>query len=120
MSEQQAHEQQAHQQSGQGHRVRHDEPGSRWVVDAGGGEAGYAAYEREDGALRFTHTVVDPAHEGRGIGSVLVTAAVAHAREQGLQVLPQCSFVRAWLVRHPEHLDLVPAGQRGAYGLPEA
>lgn len=99
--------------------VRHDEAASRWVVEVGGSEAGFAEYVREGGALRFTHTVVDPAHEGKGLGSVLVGQALAGARAQGARVLPQCSFVRAWLVRHPDQHDLVAADQRASYGLPE-
>ena len=100
--------------------VEHDEAGSRYVVQVGGAEAGFAEYVREGGALRFTHTVVDPAHEGKGLGSVLVGEALAGARSQGAQVLPQCSFVRSWLAGHPDQLDLVAADQRSAFGLPEA
>lgn len=74
---------------------------------ADGDVAGYAAYERADGVTTFTHTVVDPAHEGQGIGSALVRAALGAEREAGRSIVPRCPFVKAYIDRHPEHADLV-------------
>src|SRR5690606_30405131 len=37
--------------------------------------AGFAAYERTPGTVIFTHTEVDPAFEGRGVGSALAAGA---------------------------------------------
>jgi uncharacterized protein len=53
------------------------------------------------------HTEVPRAIQGRGVGSALVRAALAHVRAEGAQVLPTCSFVLAYLRRHPEDADLV-------------
>ncbi len=94
--------------------------GARLTATLDGQEAGFATYERADGRLTATHTVVDPAFEGRGVGSALVRAVVAVARDAGEGLLPQCSFVRAHLLRHPEDLELVPADARDRYGLPAA
>ena len=71
------------------------------------GDGGYAtlAYERGDGQVELTHTIVPQALEGQGIGSELVEAAIAWAREEELEVVPVCSFVRGWLERHPDALD---------------
>ncbi len=74
---------------------------------ADGEVAGYAAYERADGVTTFTHPVVEPQHEGKGIGSALVRAALEAERAAGRRIVPQCSFVRAFVERHPEHADLV-------------
>jgi len=73
---------------------------------ADGTVAGFAAYERTDDAVVFTHTVVEPQFEGKGVGSALVAAALAAVRESGERVVPQCSFVRAYLDRHPDQQDL--------------
>lgn len=75
--------------------------GARWEYDDNGSVVAWAAYEREGDRVVFTHTVVEPAVEGRGIGSALVAHAVGDARERGLEVVPVCSFVQAWLARHP-------------------
>lgn len=71
------------------------------------GERAVAAYQRENGVIVFTHTVVPPAIEGRGVGSRLVRGALDAARDQGLKVVPQCPFVRAYIERHPEYRELL-------------
>jgi predicted GNAT family acetyltransferase len=59
-------------------------------------------YRMHDGTMMLVHTEVPPQLEGRGFASTLVRAAFDHARENGLDVLPVCSFVSAWARRHPE------------------
>jgi hypothetical protein len=90
---------------------------SRWEARLGDEVAGFLAYEHRDGEVALMHTVVDPAHEGQGVAGRLVQAAVDAAREQGTPVLPYCSYVRGWLGRHPEAVDLVPAERRGEFDL---
>ncbi len=90
----------------------------RFEVRVDGVVAGYAEYRRTPSTVSFTHTVVDPAFEGRGLGSVLARGALDAVRAEGAQVLPHCPFIRAWIERHPDHLDLVPAGRRARFGLP--
>jgi uncharacterized protein len=92
----------------------------RFEARIGGELAGFLAYHRRPGQLSLVHTEVDEAFEGRGIGGALVRAAVDQARAQDLAILPFCPFAREWLARHPEHVDLVPAGRREAFGLPSA
>ena len=75
---------------------------------------------RVDGAVAFTHTVVDEAFEGRGLGSALARGALDAVRAEGSAVLPFCPFIRSWIQRHPEYVDLVPAARRASFGLPEA
>jgi predicted GNAT family acetyltransferase len=59
-------------------------------------------YRLRDGVMVMTHTEVAPELEGQGIASELVRAALAHAREHGLKVRPLCSYVQAYMRRHPE------------------
>lgn len=85
-----------------------DRPGEhRYVVRDGGTVVGVAEYERRDGRVAFTHTVVDPAHGGHGLGSRLVQAALDDVRGQGALVVPRCTFVAAWIRDHPAYGDLV-------------
>jgi predicted GNAT family acetyltransferase len=77
-----------------------------------------AAYYRVEGdAIAFTHTEVDDAYEGQGLGSKLASAALDAARERGLAVFPRCPFIRSYVERHPEYLDLVPEDARRRFGL---
>lgn len=98
--------------------VVEDGPANRFKVLVNGEAAGFVAYRRNGGTLTFTHTEIDGRFEGRGLGSTLVRGALDAAREQGAAVLPQCPFVRRYISRHPEYLDLVPADQRARFELP--
>jgi predicted GNAT family acetyltransferase len=92
---------------------------SRFEIHVDGRLAGFAQY-RLKGAdlLVFTHTEIDDAYGGRGLGSVLVRAALDSARSRGLPVRPDCPFVRAYIARHPDdYLDLVPVELRPRLGL---
>ena len=82
-----------------------------------GSSRGSSEYRRRPGVILFVHTEIDPAHEGAGLGTALVSAALDSARAQGLAVLPVCPFVRRFVERHREYLDLVPVERRAQFGL---
>ncbi|HZI98107.1 MAG TPA: GNAT family N-acetyltransferase [Actinomycetales bacterium] len=90
-----------------------DVPGSdRYEARIDGELAGYAEYQKTSRLVVLTHTEVDDAYEGRGVGSALVRGALDAARAQGLPVLPLCPFVKAYIARHPEYADLVYSAPR--------
>lgn len=66
----------------------------------------FAEYAIEGEVMTFTHTIVPPALQGAGVGSRLIEAALGEARARGLKVRPHCSFVAAYMARHPEWQDL--------------
>ncbi|SKC80891.1 GNAT family N-acetyltransferase [Krasilnikoviella flava] len=77
-----------------------------------GRTAGGAYYERTDGVVVFTHTEVDPAFEGQGIGSQLAAGALAQVRDAGEKIVPLCPFIKAYVRRHPEQADLLAHSAR--------
>ena len=81
--------------------VRDNTEASRFELDTGDGVA-LLEYVRRDGTMVITHTEVPPAARGRGLGEELARAALAAGREQGLTLVVQCRFVRAFLEKHPE------------------
>lgn len=82
--------------------------------------AGFSEYKLTKGRIAFTHTEVDPAFSRRGLARQLVTEALDDARERGLAVLPFCPYVRKIIATSPErYLDLVPAGNRKRFKLPD-
>jgi predicted GNAT family acetyltransferase len=96
-----------------------DEPArNRFVISADGEPAGFVEYQLEEGRIVLTHTEIDAAFEGRGVGSALIRHALDEARARGLDVVPLCPFVRGYIAGHSDYLDLVPPGQRAAFGLP--
>ncbi len=59
-------------------------------------------YRRRGDRLVLVHTGVPDELGGRGLGGVLVRAAVDRAEAEGLTVVPECPYARAWLEKHPD------------------
>lgn len=89
----------------------------RYEIHTGDELAGFAQYKLAPGRISFVHTEVDGRFEGQGLGSRLIASALDDARSRDLTVLPFCPFVRAYIRRHPEYLDLVPEAKRAQFGL---
>ena len=71
------------------------------------GGVAIADYIRRGDTLLVTHTEVPTALRGGGVGAKLVKALLDDVRAQGLKVVPLCSFVAAYIRRHPEMRDLL-------------
>ena len=97
--------------------VRNDPGAQRYVATAGEREAGFAAYVRARDRIAFMHTEVADDFEGQGVGGQLARHALDEARAEGLEVLPFCPFIRGWIERHPDYVELVPGDERGRFGL---
>jgi predicted GNAT family acetyltransferase len=89
----------------------------RFEVLVGGQVAGFSAYRMEGDAVAITHTEVFAAYAGKGLGSRLARDVLSQLRGRGVAVLPYCPFLRAYLGKHPEQQDLVPAGDLARLGL---
>ncbi len=79
----------------------------RYEITVDGEHAGYAFFELHHGVVVFTHTEVDDAFEGKGIGSQLARAALDDVRSRGLKARPLCPFIKAWIEKHPDYQELV-------------
>ncbi|MDD2410374.1 MAG: GNAT family N-acetyltransferase [Candidatus Methanomethylophilaceae archaeon] len=79
--------------------VGHDEGGCVFKIYVDGEEAGYLSYDMDAGTLDIEHTVVDPLFRGRGLGRVLVEAAVEYAKCRSVEVRPFCSYARVLMER---------------------
>ena len=86
--------------------VNHPEQ-RRYEITSDGTPAGHAEYTVTDELITFTHTEIDPSFEGQGLGGTLVREALDDVRERGLAVLPLCPFVKGWIERHPDYIDMV-------------
>lgn len=87
--------------------ISFDEAGGRILASVGEKQAGFLMMMMGARSWSLFHTEVDGAYEGYGVGSALVDAALAMAREAGVRIRPTCPFVAAYLKRHPEHHDIV-------------
>ena len=64
-------------------------------------------HEIADGVITFIHTEVPPELGGKGIGSKLIKGALDQVRADGLKVIAQCAFVKAYIEKHFEYADLL-------------
>jgi uncharacterized protein len=74
-----------------------------------GDHVAHADYYLNGNTIVFTHTEVPKELEGSGIGSKLARFALDDSRARGRAVIPECPFITAYIRRHQEYLDLVPA-----------
>jgi uncharacterized protein len=88
-------------------QVRNNSAQSRFELDTED-ELAIANYTLSGGVMSINHTEVPDHLEGRGYGSRLARGALDIARAEGLKVIPRCSFIRAFIAKHPEYKDLLP------------
>ncbi len=79
----------------------------RYEARIDGELAGFSEYEPSGDVIVFTHTEVNDAFEGAGVGSAIARFAMDDVRSEGLQVVVQCDFIQGWLDNHPEYADLI-------------
>ena len=90
----------------------HDNPDRhRFEITIDGDLAGFAEYQaRPLGVpthLVITHTEIDEAFHGKGLGGQLARGVLDAARRDGLRVVPLCPFIAAWIEQHPDYAELV-------------
>jgi hypothetical protein len=72
---------------------------------------GFSQYrKRTDKVYSFVHTEVDDRFEGGGIGGQIAAGVMQFARDKGVQIVPTCSFIRAYMRRHADTHDLLAPG----------
>ncbi|MEV0302843.1 MULTISPECIES: GNAT family N-acetyltransferase [Streptomyces] len=101
--------------------IRDDRTAGRLEAVAGDGEVvgriEYFVLESPERAIVPVHTVVEPAHEGKGLAGSLARELYATAAREGIVVAPLCPYVVAWAERHPDQApaaspDLVRAAKQ--------
>ncbi|MFE9774867.1 GNAT family N-acetyltransferase [Streptomyces sp. NPDC005931] len=85
--------------------IRDDRAAGRLEAVVDGEVVGHVEYfvlESPERALVPVHTVVAPAHEGKGIAGSLARELYAVAGREGVPVAPLCPYVVKWAERHPD------------------
>ncbi|MFG2101209.1 GNAT family N-acetyltransferase [Micromonospora echinaurantiaca] len=80
--------------------------------DEAGALAGLVTYQLTGAIIAYTHTEVEAAFEGQGVGSTLARAVMDDARAKGRTVVPICPFLSGWLGKHPEYDNVVARSTR--------
>lgn len=53
------------------------------------------------------HTIVNPAHEGKGLGKQLVNASVDFARQNHYKILPLCPYAKKVMEHSDDYKDVL-------------
>lgn len=86
---------------------RNDELKRYEAVTQDGTVAGFAQFTEDSSKMTFTHTEVDDAFGGQGVGSELVRGALDGARAADKSVVVLCPFVKKFIDENDEYSDLV-------------
>jgi hypothetical protein len=94
-----------------------NEAESKFEIRVGGELAGFVQYHRRGHELiTLIHTEVDDRFQGQGLAGRLAQFALDSARKENIGVLPSCPYIRGWIERHPDYLDMVPEDRRAEFG----
>lgn len=64
------------------------------------GETAFLVYKRDRLGLTLVHTEVPEHLRRRGFGGALVKAAIDSGRSEGLRIIAECAFAKAYLRKH--------------------
>jgi len=90
----------------------HDEERETFEAIIGDDRAVLEYRSNKEGKFFITHTEVPPALQGKGIASILVNHVFDYIRTNNMRMIPVCPYVKSYLKKHPEHMDLVASGIR--------
>ncbi|HZF88502.1 GNAT family N-acetyltransferase [Streptomyces sp.] len=86
-------------------QIRDDRAAGRLEAFGEGEVVGHIEYFVLDSPARAlvpVHTLVEPAHEGKGIAGSLARELYGLAEREGVPVAPLCPYVVKWAERHPD------------------
>ncbi|MEZ4682332.1 MAG: GNAT family N-acetyltransferase [Caldilineaceae bacterium] len=86
--------------------IVHNEHASRFEAEIDG-QLAVVEYERRGDVLYITHTGTPLPYRGQGVAGQVTTAVLHYAREEGLQVVPVCSFTSAYIRQNPQYQSLL-------------
>jgi uncharacterized protein len=78
-------------------KVVHNREQLRYEVYSDGALAGFTQYYRTGDRVVFTHTEIDNAFSGQGLGKVLAGEALDDVVAGGKVIVPMCEFIAGYL-----------------------
>lgn len=78
-------------------KVVHNRAELRYEVYSDDKYAGFTQYYRTGDRVVFTHTEIDGAFGGQGLGKVLAAGALDDVVANGKVIVPMCEFIAAYV-----------------------
>lgn len=93
-------------------KVVHNREQLRYEVYADGKLAGFTQYRRTGDRVVFTHTEIDEAFSGQGLGTVLAGEALDDVVAAELVIVPRCEFIAGFVKKTDRYEGHVEAPAR--------
>jgi uncharacterized protein len=77
----------------------------------------FAEYRPIGQSIMFTHTEVNEDLEGKGVGSQLIRYALEDTKAKNMTAIPMCPFVKIFIQRHKDFIDVVHPSHRKVFGM---
>lgn len=89
--------------------IKLEESGTKgmFYIEKDGQRAGQLTFSKAGERIIIDHTEVSDALKGQNAGKQLVAAAVKHARENHLKVIPLCPFAKSVFDRVKDYQDVL-------------
>lgn len=98
-------------------KVVDNSPAERFEIYLDGELAGITQYFQHADEIALLQTEVYPEFQDQGLAGTLTRHVLDDARVSNRTVLPYCSFIRDWISKHPDYVDLVPESKRAQFDL---
>lgn len=99
------------------YQIADDPQARRFEIRDGDELVGFVEYHLHADEIALLHTEIATRFEGRGLAGELTRHVLDDARRRGRLVLPYCPYIRTWIARHPDYVDLVPETYRARFDL---
>jgi predicted GNAT family acetyltransferase len=92
-------------------KIEHNEQEKRgtFFIDEAGKKVAQMTYALEDAKMVIDHTMVDESMRGNDIGAQLVNEGVKFARENGMKIIPVCTYARKLMEKSNDYEDVLSA-----------
>ncbi|MDB5280957.1 MAG: GCN5-related N-acetyltransferase [Bacteroidota bacterium] len=85
-----------------------DNKNGSFYIEENGQKVGVMTYHfPHENKMVIVHTEVNPSQEGKGLGKLLVKAAVDYARAHNIKIDPVCPYAKSVFNRKPEYADVL-------------
>ncbi len=88
------------------HDIEHSDQKCQFRMSVDGQDC-ILEYRLDEPVMTITHTWVPEALGGRGLAGEITRHALEFARDRHWQVVPVCSYVAAYIRRHPQYNSLL-------------
>jgi predicted GNAT family acetyltransferase len=86
-------------------RVVQNDAGNSYEVRFGDKVAGFTEYRVDGDLIVFTHTEIDDAYAGQGLGKVLAEGALDDVVSHGKTIVPVCPFIAKFVIRNKDKYE---------------